>query len=130
MMPQPLEHGIAASNEQFYDALASAWSDFNNASVFVQGHATPVSTGAECAGDVAGCLNEPRCRRPWATQAPLGGARCAARAARDSAKNSGGRVPCSHWAIRSRLTIALRSSIGEAIAGLRLRDRHVQHARL
>jgi hypothetical protein len=29
---------IAASDGEFYDALASAWSDFNNASVFVQGH--------------------------------------------------------------------------------------------
>lgn len=29
---------IAVSDEQFYGALASAWSDFNNASVFVQGH--------------------------------------------------------------------------------------------
>jgi hypothetical protein len=29
---------IAASDGEFYDALASAWSDFNNSSVFVQGY--------------------------------------------------------------------------------------------
>jgi hypothetical protein len=53
-----------------------------------------------------------------------------AHAARDSAKHAGVRVPGSPWTIRSRLTIAVRSSIGETIAGLRLRDRHVQHASL
>jgi hypothetical protein len=59
-------------------------------------------------------------------------ARSPAHTASDHATNPHVRVSCSLWAILSQLTIARRSSSGRpavrVVAGLRLRDTHVQQA--